>query len=211
MEEMFGDRLKKLRKEHEMTMDELIAALNSKYPGTILDKSIISRYENNRVKPQRFATVEALAELFGVSVSYLMGKSNDKYGENTEFKKVPILGTIAAGVPIQAQEDIQGYMLLAPEEDIDYCLKIKGNSMINARICDGDIVYIRKQPEVETGEIAAVIINSEEATLKRFYKINGGIILRSENPGFKDIVIERRDMKTVNILGKAVFLKSEVR
>jgi repressor LexA len=83
--------------------------------------------------------------------------------------------------------------------------------MINTRILDGDIVYIRKQPDVNNGEIAAVLIDNEEATLKRVYKLNGTIILRAENPNYKDIIITKKDSKDVRILGKAVFFKSEVR
>jgi repressor LexA len=83
--------------------------------------------------------------------------------------------------------------------------------MIGARILDGDMVYIRKQPEVENGEIAAVIIDAEEATLKRFYRLNGTVILRAENPNCSDRTFSKKDMKQVAILGKAIFFKSEVK
>ena len=210
MSETFGDRLKKLRKEKNLTMDEFVQGINSKFPNMILNKSIVSRYENNIHKPKTFQMVEAIADFFEVSVNYMTGKTNDKYGEEIKYRQIPILGTIACGVPIMAQEDILGYEYILPNDRCDFCLRAKGDSMINARIYDGDTVYLIQQPTVENGEIAAVLIDNE-ATLKRVYMIDGAIILRAENPNFKDIVISKKDKKDVCILGKAVFFKSEVK
>lgn len=211
MSETFGDRLKTLRKENGMTMDEFIAAINSKYDDVLLNKSIVSRYENNIHTPKKFTIVENIAEFFGVDINYMMGKSESKYGEDIKYKQVPILGTIACGIPILAQEDIHGYEYILPNERIDFCLRAKGDSMVNARIFDGDIVYIRSQPDVENGEIAAVQIDGELATLKRVYHIDGNILLRPENPNYKDMIFAKKDKKDVCILGKAIFFKSEVR
>ena len=83
--------------------------------------------------------------------------------------------------------------------------------MINARIFDGDTVFFKNQPDVENGEIAAVQINGEAVTLKRVYKIDGNIILRPENPNYKDIIFSKKDKKDFKILGKAIFFKSEVK
>ena len=209
MAKTFGDRLKELRKERDLTMDDLIKGINVKYPQSILNKSIISRYENNIHKPKTFQTVEEISDFFGVSVNYMTGKSNDKYGEEIKYRKVPILGSIACGVPALAQEDILGYEYMLPNEKADFCLIAKGDSMINARIFDGDMVFIEQQPSVENGEIAAVLID-DEATLKRVYIIEGTIILRAENPTYKDIIITKKDKKEVCILGKAIYFKSEV-
>ena len=211
MIEQFGDRLYRLRKEKDLTMDELAKAINMQDENANLNKSIISRYENNIHKPSRFTIVEDLANFFGVTTDYLMCRTNDKYGEDIKYKEIPILGVIAAGVPILAQQDIIGYEYINPNEDIDFCLKVKGDSMIGARIYDGDIVYIRRQPEVENGEIAAVQIDGEEATLKRIYIVGGNIILHPENPIYKDKIFSRKDKKMVQILGKAICFKSEVK
>lgn len=211
MEQSFGDRLKLLRKEHNMTIDEFVNALNAKYSDVGLSKSIVSRYENNIHRPKKFMTVEAIADFFDVNVNYLTGNSDDKYGEDIKYKEIPILGTIACGIPILAQEDILGYEYIYPDEKIDFCLKAKGDSMINARIFDSDIVYIHQQPDVENGEIAAVQIDGEEATLKRVYHIDGSIILRAENPNYRDMVFSKKDKKDICILGKAVYFKSEVK
>ena len=98
-------------------------------------------------------------------------------------KKVPLLGTIAAGVPIYADENFDGYRECTKDIDADSCLKIQGDSMIGARINDGDIVFIKKQPDVDNGEIAAVLIE-DEATLKRVYKEKDSLILQAENPKY---------------------------
>lgn len=211
MSTTFGDRLKQLRQEHGLTMDEFISLINKKYPDILLNKSIVSRYENNIHTPKKFTIVESIADFFGVNINYMMGRSDDRYGEQIEYRKIPILGVIAAGIPILAQEDIQGYEYIAPNENIDFCLKVKGDSMVGARIYDGDIVFIRRQPDVENGEIAAVQIEQEEATLKRVYKIDGNIILRSENPNYKDLIFSKKDKKNIQILGKAIYFKSEVK
>lgn len=207
----FGDRLKLLRIENGLTMDELAELVNDRYPDISLTKSMISKYENNIHNPKQFTIVEALADFFGVSISFMMGRSDDKYGEHIEYRKIPILGVIAAGVPVLAQEDILGYEYVALDENVDFCLKVKGDSMVGARIYDGDIVFIRKQPDVENGEIAAVQIEQEEATLKRVHKVNGNVILRSDNPNYKDLIFSRKDKKSVQILGKAIYFKSEVK
>lgn len=210
MQEKFGDRLFRLRKESNLTMDELASAVKQIYPEAKITKSIISRYENNIHLPSSFTVVESIADTFGVTTDYLMCRTDDKYGEEIKYRQIPVLGTIACGVPIMAQEDILGYEYILPNDRCDFCLRAKGDSMINARIYDGDTVYLIQQPTVENGEIAAVLIDNE-ATLKRVYMIDGAIILRAENPNFKDIVISKKDKKEVCILGKAVFFKSEVK
>lgn len=208
---LFGDRLKELRLENGLTMDEFIEAIHKKYPDIILNKSIISRYENNVHTPKKFTIVEAIADFFGVDINYMMGRSDDKYGEDVEYKKIPIIGTIAAGVPIAAQEDIEGYVIVDSKKKVDFCLHVKGDSMVGARIFDGDIVFIHQQPDVENGEIAAIQIDGETATLKRVYKVENTVILRPENPNYKDLVFTKKDMHTLQILGKAISFESEVR
>ena len=91
----------------------------------------------------------------------------------------------------------------------DFALKCKGDSMIGARIYDGDIVFVRKQETVENGEIAVVAIE-DEATLKRFYKYNDLIVLRAENPAYKDMVFSPSDHKQIRILGKAVWFQGRL-
>lgn len=209
----FGSKIKSLRQDIPYTQDEVIKVLNSEY-GRNVSKSMISKWENDKEEPSKYKDVLALAKLFNVTTDYLIGLTEDPYktvNDLNEFKRIPILGTIAAGIPISAQEDILGYEVVDPNKKVDFCLKIAGDSMINARIYDGDIVFIRRQPEVENGEIAAVQIDGESATLKRFYNINGTVILRAENPNYKDLVYSKKDAKEITILGKAILFLSDVR
>lgn len=210
MIETFGDRLKRLREENNVTQEEVATEIQKRY-GYKIDKPTISKYENNIHTPKQFIIVEYMADFFGVHIDYMTGRSNDKYGEEIKYIQIPILGTIAAGVPIIAQEDILGHEYILPNENLDFCLKVKGDSMIGARIFDGDIVYIRKQEEVENGEIAAIQIDGEEATLKRFYRENGRVVLHAENPIIPDIIFSAKDKKLITILGKVIYVKFKVR
>lgn len=127
-----------------------------------------------------------------------------------ETRKIPLLGTIACGEPILAEENIDDYVNIPKELAGDFALTCKGDSMINARIFDGDIVYIRQQDTVENGEIAAVLIG-DEATLKRVRLFDDHISLEPENPQYRPIVLWGEEMNTVRILGKAVAFTSAVR
>lgn len=212
--EQFGDRLYRLRKEHNMTIDEFVKEMNKRYPESKLNKSMVSRYENNVHKPKRFSLVQEISEFYGVSTDYLMCRSEDKYkqGSGINCKRIPILGTIACGQAILAQEHIEGYEYIPEDFNADFCLYAKGDSMIGARILDGDLVYIHQQQDVEDGEIAAVLMfDRNEATLKRVYKLNGSIILRAENPNYKEHIYKKKEANNIKIIGKAVSFKSEVR
>lgn len=206
----FGKKLRKLRDDADLSQTDLINIMKCKNPNTTTSKSMISKWENEKEEPSSFQDVATLSEVFGVTTDYLIGLVESKHDKNEGCKKVPILGVIAAGVPILAQEDIEGYDYVPDNLHIDFCLRVKGDSMIGARILDGDLVYIQQQPDVENGEIAVILID-QEATLKRVFKVNGTIILHPENPNYKDMVFSRSDMRQIFILGKAVRFNSEVR
>ncbi len=118
-------------------------------------------------------------------------------------KKVPLLGTIACGEPIIADENIELYIKVDENVPVDFALRCKGDSMINARIFDGDIVYIRQQQDVENGEIAAVLIG-DEATLKKVHKYPNKLVLSACNPMYDDFVYTSEQLNDIRILGKAV-------
>ncbi len=126
-----------------------------------------------------------------------------------KMKKVPLLGTIACGEPILAVENIENYVNMPESINGTFALRCKGDSMINARIFDGDLVFIREQPDVENGEIAAVLIG-DEATLKKVYKYNNRIELRPENPTMAPLEFEGEEISKIKILGKAVYFLSPV-
>lgn len=128
-----------------------------------------------------------------------------------EMRKAPLLGSIACGAPILAEEHIEDYVDIPKHIIADFALTCKGDSMINARIFDGDIVYIRQQDTVQNGEIAAVLTDSGEATLKRVRFHDDRIILEPANPLYDPLVFRGEEINTIRILGKAVAFTSAVR
>lgn len=166
-------------------------------------------------------TLIDIADFFDTSIDYLLCKSNtrdsiskpelpDNIIPMPEMRKIPLIGSIACGAPILAEEHIEDYIDIPKHINADFALSCKGDSMINARIFNGDIVYIRKQETVENGEIAAVLIDNE-ATLKRVRLFDDHISLEPENPQYRPIVYWGEDMNSVRILGKAVAFTSCVR
>lgn len=174
------------------------------------------RYESGDIKNMPNDFIQNVSGKFDINPAWIMGfPKEEKYRIPLDTpkkpKRVPLIGTIAAGIPILAQQNIEDYEFVPEDLRVDFCLRVKGDSMINARILDGDIVFIRKQPEVESGEIAVVMIDDEEATLKRVYKSDGTVILRAENPNYPDRVFNKKDRRKITILGKAIKFTSEVR
>lgn len=205
---MISKRLKELRKQRGLTLDELAEKIGT-------SKQTIHRYENGIITNIPHDKVEALANALFVSPSELMGwdRSFASYNNISPLttKRVPIIGEIACGEPIYAAEDYEGYAAADAELDADFCLKAHGDSMVGARIYDGDIVFIRSQSSVDNGEIAAVIIN-DEATLKRvyFYPNENKLILSPENPKYAPLVYINEELESIKIIGKAVAFQSAV-
>lgn len=129
-----------------------------------------------------------------------------------ELKKFPLLGAVACGEPIYSPEDTDVYVMANADIKADFVLKARGDSMINARIYDGDIVFIKAQPVVELGEVAAVAIDNE-VTLKRtyYYPNKGKLILNPENPAYEPMVFIGSELNSIRILGKAVAFQSTVK
>ena len=191
-----------------------------------LSKQAISMYASGSRKPKR-PTVKAIAEALNVNEAWLMGYDvpMERYDVSQipiipniisipKTKKVPLLGTIACGEPILATENIESYVDMDSDVHADFALRCQGDSMINARIMDGDIVYIRKQDIVENGEIAAVLMDDcseSQATLKRVYISDDKIRLCAENPNYQDMIFFENDMNKVRIIGKAIAFLSTVK
>ena len=195
---------------------------------TKIPKSAMSQYVSGSFKPKQKRTY-LIAKALNVNEAWLMGFDNVPMERNMEFKnpsnidlsqygitpvktqRIPLLGEIACGEPIFADEDRESYVEVGTEIKADFCLRAKGNSMINARIYDGDIVFIRKQSMVDNGDIAAVIIDNE-ATLKRvyYYPEKGKLILNPENPACEPLVYVGEELNEIRILGKAVAFQSDL-
>ena len=134
-------------------------------------------------------------------------KELNKQNYSTLTKLVPLLGTISAGQPIYALENIEGHMEVDCE--CDFALRVKGTSMIGARIYDNDIVFVKRQNDVDHGDIAVVLVDGENATLKRIFKYHDKVILHPENPTMKDLEFTSND-KILQILGKVVEVKFKI-
>lgn len=185
---------------------------------TGITTATISNWKAGRYTPKQ-DKLQKIAEFLGVTIEYLMtGESpNSATISNIfpiELKKFPMLGEIACGKPKYTNEDRESYVMAGTNIKADFCLKASGDSMINARILDGDIVFIQKQDMVENGEIAAVVVNSDsEATLKRFfyYQEKALLILKAENPAYEDLIFTGEELNQVHVLGKVIAFQSDVK
>ena len=201
-----GERIKHLREKKGMSQVSLADKIN-------VSKQTLYKYENDIITNIPSDKVEAIAEATGSTPSYIMGWDDIPSYPNIRpigTQRFPVLGSVACGEPVFMAEEKEVHIDASAEIKADFILIARGDSMVNARIHDGDIVFIRKQEEVENGEIAVVAID-DEATLKRFYKYNDMVVLRAENPAYKDMVYTPEDHKQIRILGKAVKFQSDVR
>lgn len=219
--------LKLLREQKNMSQSQIGEIFHA-------SQNTVSQWENGKRKPS-YDIIEEIANFFNVSVDYLLGREEhtsmdylsgysnehrktDSYIDLTKYnikpikkQRIPLLGEIACGKPIYADEKRESYVECGTDIRADFCLRAKGDSMINARIKDGDIVFIREQPVVENGQIAAVIID-DEATLKRvyFYPEKQKLILTAENAAYEPFVYIGDELSSIRILGLAVAFQSDV-
>jgi len=203
---MFTDILSKLRVERNLNKRQMAELLEMPY-------TTYNNYETGMRDPNS-EVLKKISSKLGVAVDFLLEIEESMYSipgvlPVPRSVKKPLLGTIACGEPILAVENIEGYIEAPEDIHCDFALRCKGDSMIGARINDGDIVYIREQPDVENHEIAAVLIDNEDATLKRVYKTGTGMVLMAENPTFAPIVVNGEH--TARILGKAVGFTSIIK
>lgn len=203
-----GDIMRVRRQELGLTLEEV-----GDYVG--VGKSTVRKWEHGDIENMKRDKIALLSKILKLSpLTFITGEVEYGAPDNIiplpKMKKIPLLGTIACGEPILAAENIEALINADENLNADFALRCKGDSMINARIFDGDIVYIREQPDVEDGEIAAVLIG-EEATLKRVYKYPSKVVLRPENPLYDDMIYSKEEMNEVRILGKAVAFLSAVR
>ena len=186
-----GEIIRTLREKQGMSQETLAQKLGYR------DRSSIAKIETGKVDLSQ-SKLEQLCRIFNVSLAHLTGLK-----QMPGTYQVPILGSIACGAPILAQEHIDGYTGVPDFIHADFALVCRGDSMVGARIFDGDLVYIRQQDTVENGEIAAVLIDGE-ATLKRVRYSQDSVCLQPENPMYRPLILWGEEMNSLRILGKAV-------
>ena len=171
--------------------------------GTGISGATLSSWKSGTYTP-KLEKLRQIADFLGVDVKDIT--------EGGSEHRLPILGEIACGSPVFAEENIYGYASPCYGISADFCLFAKGDSMVGARIYEGDLVFIKKQPRVENGEIAAVLID-DSATLKRVYLYpeEKKLVLAPENPKYKPLVFVGQELSEIQILGKAVAFQSEAR
>lgn len=205
-----GERIKRRRKQLGLSAEKVADELG-------VSPATVYRYESNEIMNMRIDKLEPIAKALHTTPAFLMG-----WGENSgdlpegalpidlsRLKVIPILGRIPAGAPLYAEENIEGYTYTDLNGGAEYfALRVKGDSMNAARIQDGDVVIIRRQEVAENGEIAVVLIDGEDATLKRFTR-NGDIVTlmpQSTNPENKPFIYDLKNTQ-VKILG--IVIKAE--
>lgn len=213
---MFGSNLKKLREDSHLSQEQLADIIG-------VSKSTIGMYEQGKRMPNTNTILKDIASYFGVTIDYLVGFQADnsvlseedfsRFGlRSIGRRRIPMLGKIACGEPIMCEEECETFVDAGTDIDADFCVTAQGDSMINARILDGDIVFVRKQEMVENGEIAVVIVNDNEVTLKRFfyYPELNQVVLQSENPAYRPMIYMNEELSHIRVLGKAVAFTSSV-
>ena len=211
-----GKRIKDLRTSLGMTQDELAKLTGYK------SRSSIQKIESGE-RDITQSTIAAFAKALKVTPSVIMGWEENNENNTApdyynikgimplpEMRKVPLLGAIACGEPIYREED--EWISLPNDIKADFCLRCQGDSMIDARINDGDIVFIKACPEVENGQIAAVSIDNE-VTLKRvfYYPEKNKLVLYPENKAYEPFVYMNEELNDIRILGRAVVFLSRAK
>lgn len=211
----FKDRLKQALKLRNMTAAELsrLSAVN---------EGAISQYKKGAYKATQ-ENLERLAKTLNVSIPWLMGadvpmqreKASDTSFQGVmplpRFVKKPRLGVISCGEPIATEENFDGYDDVPENVNCDFTLKCEGDSMIGARIHDGDIVYIKQQSTAEYGQIAAVLVDGCETLLKKIYINDDNVVLQAANPEYPPITFYKEDMNRISVIGVAVGFYSRIR
>ena len=193
------NQIKKFRLANNFTQSSLADKVG-------VSSSALAMYERGEREPGVDILLK-LSSVFGVDMNVLFDKKQSP-------TKIPVLGYVAAGIPIETIEDILDYEDLSPDMLKDgseyFGLKIKGDSM-EPKISDGDVVIVRKQEDVDSGQIAIVGVNGEEATCKKVMKQEGGILLQPLNPSFAPVfyTVEQIAEIPITILGRVVELRAK--
>ena len=192
--DVFSKNLKRYMSSKNMSQQELCDKINVSY-------STVADWYHGRTYP-RIDKIEMLAKLFDIQKSDLIEDTKEKPNPSTHVKACPLVGRVAAGVPILAEQNIEDYFYIDKSVSCDFCLEVQGDSMTGDNIFSGDLVFIKEQAWVENGEIGVVVIE-DEATLKRIYYKDGAVVLQPSNPIYDPIILTDGNVRIVGKL-KAV-------
>jgi repressor LexA len=202
----FAERLNAALKIRNITPAELAKRIG-------LNEGSLSNYRSGKYEPKQ-VRLEQIADVLHVSIPWLMGGDVPMTpSARSSATLIPVLGSVPAGIPIEAVEDIIDYEEISAEMARDgeyFALRIKGASM-EPKFSEGDVVVIRKQEQVENGQIAVVMVNGDEATVKKFYKTDAGIMLVGLNPAFSPLTFtpEQAEQLPVRVIGRVVELRAK--
>ena len=200
-----AQRMQSRRIQLGLSADEVATAIG-------VSRATLYRWESGEIEKIPMSRTEDIARALRTSVSFLMGWDDDpgKEAGNVsrlpDLRSVPRLGQIACGTPILAEQNLDGYDTVPAWVKCDFSLLCRGDSMIGAGIRDGDVVFVRAQAEVESGQIAAVLVDGEfdsEAVLKRFFRVGDTVTLVSENPAFPPMVFTGPELSRIRVIGLA--------
>ena len=194
-----GERIRALRQAAKLSQEELGARIG-------VQKAAIHKYETGLVVNLKKSTLEKLAQALHTTPAYLLGLEDPGLAPSAHpyhpTRSIPILGRISAGLPLYAEQNIEGYTFTDLNGGAEYfALRVSGDSMNAMGINDGYLIIVRRQDEVENGEVAVVVVGEEGATVKRFFKRQDHFVLHPENEALSDIIVD-----SVVILGKVIGL-----
>ena len=201
-----GKRIRYFRRKCGYSMEKVAVAIG-------VSRQTVHRYENGTITNVPEAKIRRMAALFGTTGAALLGyEAPPSSHEGEGLKRIPLLGEIACGEPCYADETHEGYIAAGASAEADFCLRAHGDSMIGARIFDGDLVFVRAGSTVANGEIGVVVID-DEATLKRvyYYPEEEKLILLPENAAYAPLVYLGSELEQIKILGKAIAFQSRLR
>jgi len=202
----FKDMLKMFRMREGLSQSELAKKIG-------VSTSTISMYEVGKRQPD-FETEERIADFFNTDLNVLRGRNNELSSNESKSIIIPVLGRVAAGIPISAVEEIvdtEEISVTMASKGEYFGLLIKGDSM-EPRIYDGDVVIVRQQEDAENGDIVIALVNGDDATCKRLMKYAGGISLISLNSKYEPMMFTDQDIidKPVKIIGRVVELRGKL-
>ena len=199
------NRLKELRKLKQIKQIDLCKKLG-------VTQGALSGWENGKYEPD-INSLKKLSQIFDVSIDFLLGHTEQPASSTPHGIRIPVLGKVVAGIPIEAIEEILDYEEITPELAAAgeyFALKIKGSSM-EPKISEGDVVIVRKQDDADNGDTAIILVNGNEATVKKIRKSPDGISLIPNNPSYDIIFYSNKEIKDlpVRIIGKVIELRAK--